>query len=222
MRKQSARVQSGQVICVALGIISFLGPLTAADTQTPETQPPSVRAAARTEARAIYLRAKTAQKEGHDAAAAQAYKDAIAIAPDMVSALNDLAYLQATSFDPSVRNPKEATNNGMLAQAGLTRLLHQKVAGEFSPSGERDTRSYFLGMKACIFNTIAAARAADNDYTRAYVYLGQSIRAAEALAASQPTAESAALLQAVRSNEASIKYKQSLQGVRAMDCKLDN
>src|ERR1700736_3210261 len=55
------------------------------------------------EAQALFLKGQAFEKEGRDAEAVKIYKDAVKRYPEMLAAINGLAYLQATSKDETVR-----------------------------------------------------------------------------------------------------------------------
>jgi tetratricopeptide (TPR) repeat protein len=75
-------------------------------------------------ARAVALEAK-----GDVAQAAMAYKEILRTDPNAVVALNNLAWLQATSKEPSVYNPGEAIRNA----ARLVDITHYKERSTMGP-----------------------------------------------------------------------------------------
>jgi hypothetical protein len=137
----------------------------------------------------------------------------------MLPALHDLAYLQSISDDPAVRNPKEAYSNVNAAMTQLTGMLHQEVTGQLPAAAPgTDQKSLFLNMKACVFNTMAAARAADGDFLRAPMFAAQSVHAAETLVGMQPTTEHGDLLRSVRNTALTIQNKAALHEIPPAAC----
>src|SRR5690242_12144690 len=57
------------------------------------------------------MRARSAAAAQRDKDAADTYMSVLATAPTTIEALNNLAYLQATSNDPAVFNPRQALVN---------------------------------------------------------------------------------------------------------------
>jgi hypothetical protein len=91
-----------------------------------KTQQPAANSVDR--ARAQLEQGKEAEKANRDKDAAAAYRAALNAVPGMPEALNNLAYLQATSTDPSVRNPQEGvTNSEHLVDSALKQFINRRA-----------------------------------------------------------------------------------------------
>jgi len=207
MRTDVAPLRWGYLIGTGLAIACVLGPLATG------------AAAADPKATALYAQATAAQQQGQAKLAVQYYKAALAISPNMTPALHDLAYLQSSSDDPAVRDAKAASTSVNLAMMQLTGMLHQEVQGTLAPApAGTDQKSLFLSMKACIFNTMAAARAADGDFVRAPLFAAQSVQAAQTLVGLQPTAENGTLLRTVQNTANTVQSKTALHEIPPAPC----
>jgi len=115
------------------------------------------------ESRAIYKTGREAEDAGNHKVAAAAYKAALTASPEMIEALNDLAYLQATSEDESVRNPGEAVANG----EKLIDMAERRLVQRRQYRGADNVTNLYANLplpasfyKVTMLNTVAAAYAA--------------------------------------------------------------
>jgi tetratricopeptide (TPR) repeat protein len=119
------------------------------------------------EARAMYREGQEAELAGRDEEAIHIYNKLLELYPNMIEALNGLAYLQATSANPRVRNPKEAVSNGeRLMVMALQRWVQRR---RFRPPD--NVKQPFINLplassfyKVTILNTLAAAYAASGRF----------------------------------------------------------
>lgn len=119
------------------------------------------------EARAMYKEGQEAELSGRDQEAVNIYNKLLDLYPHMIEALNGLAYLQATSTDPRVRNPKQAVSNGeRLMVMALQRWTQRR---QFRPPD--NVRQPFINLplassfyKVTILNTLAAAYASSGRF----------------------------------------------------------
>ena len=83
-------------------------------------------------AHTLYNRAKAAEDASNDREARDLYVSLLKSHPNMIEALHDLAYLQATSADSTVRNPKEAVTNAsrVIDLAEKRMVQRRKIRGE--------------------------------------------------------------------------------------------
>ena len=170
------------------------------------------------EAHELQAKGRAAQKAGDDRGALELFNASVSAGPS-VSALVDLAYLQATSDDPTVRNAKAASITANEAMTHMQNYLQQEMSGTLAASHPGvDLKSAFLNMKACVFNAYAAARAAGSDFIRAQTFMEQSLHAAQALAAKEPTSGHQEMIHSVLTNQVTIQTGQALHGTAPLSC----
>jgi tetratricopeptide (TPR) repeat protein len=158
------------VVMMALLVTGGCATTPPPSTKTPRTAPLAAQLAPEppsTEARAAYAEANktllaatqgTPTKESIAAAhtqALRAYDRALAIKPDFMDALNDKAWILATTPDPTLRQPKEALELAKqamdsIARAGMLRTNREAFAEDQTP-----------GRLLIVATTYAAALAAN-------------------------------------------------------------
>jgi hypothetical protein len=163
MKRTSLRLHAGlffaALVCVAAGSRPAVAQTASLDELRAE-----LRLRGETpEARAMYKEGQEAEAAGRDAEAIDIYNKLLELHPHMIEALNGLAYLQATSANPRVRNPKEAVSNGerlmvMALQRWVQRRRYRPPENVKQPFVNLPLASSFY--KVTILNTLAAAYAA--------------------------------------------------------------
>lgn len=158
--------------------------------------------------------ANAALKAGKDAEAANGYREALQASPRMLQALVALTLLQASSNDPAVRSPADATANSTKATNVLQDIFQLKITGKLPDT--KDLHLSLLLMKAQIFHGVAAARSAAGDFARAVQYGGVALHAAQTLDKESPGAEHARLTSAIQADLAVFQSNQALHGVKPL------
>jgi tetratricopeptide (TPR) repeat protein len=125
----------------------------------------------------LYENARELSRSGDWEKAIAAYREVLAIDPDYIPALDDLAWIVATTPDERLRNPTEAER----LAARLVNLTHFKL--------RRSTGTEFsAAYKVHTAHTLAAAFAAKGDFTSAVECALSSVETAEHLSLSHPAA----------------------------------
>lgn len=161
---------------------------------------------------AIWSKAKSAERAGQHREAAEAYREILKTNPKTLQALNDLALLQAASDDPAVRSPADATANVTRATNVLQDLFHRKTAKQLPDTPELS--NLLLNIRATVFHTTAAARAAAGDFNRAAEYARLSLHSAELLAKAEPNAQHQQLVTTIQDSMRLFESKQQLRTVK--------
>jgi len=130
-----------------------------------------------------YESAQALRNAGKTAEAIRAYHQVLAIDPNDTRALDDLAWIRATSPNSMFRDPAEAE---LLAKR-LVDLTHYKF--------RRSTGGlYAKAYKIHASHTLAAAFAANGNFTRAVQYAMQSLETVRRLLVVEPTPDAEQLL----------------------------
>ena len=132
---------------------------------------------------ALYEAAKTAADAGDTAKSIQTYRQLLAADPTFIPALDDLAWILATSPDSRYRDPAEAEK----LAARVVEITHFKVRRSTGVeySKEFKIRSAF---------TLSAAFAAEGKFTNAIECVSSSVETAREMARSQPAGIGSQLL----------------------------
>jgi len=190
------------------------------------------------EARAHFLKGQSLEKVGRDAEAAAIYKDVVKEFPEMLAALNGLAYLQATSNDPGVRDPVEAVFNAerlcaLSRNHYVTRrenresenVLHPynnlvlpasfyKVVKINTMAAAYAAAGNFTAPSSPTAATMAAAVAAKGAYPEAILSAKMAVEAARAILAKEPTERNEYVVEVLVANLRAYESGQALFGVR--------
>jgi len=185
------------------------------------------------ELEALRSRGKAAEKAGRDKEAAVVYKEILAKAPQNVEALNDLAYIEATSNDSSVSNPQQAVLNAeRMIDLSLKRFINRRElrgpANVEKPFTNLPQPPTFFQVR--MMNTLAAAYASAGQFTSdaarqpsvaanhicapsAMDAGALALQNAQKLAAAQPTPENQRLAALLEKNLEAYKARHDLHGV---------
>jgi len=190
-------------------------------------------------ARTQYAQAKEAVRARRDKEAADTLQKLVQAHPSMIEAMHDLAFLQATSSDASVRNPAEAVVNAerVIDLAEKRLIQRRRIRGAqnvTNPFNNIPLPATFYQVK--MLNTLAAAYAAagrftseDTNLTAARARAGagsgacaapaardladMALQAAQHTVQKSPTAENKQLLSFVQQTHASIMASKAVTGV---------
>jgi hypothetical protein len=146
---------------------------------------------------ALYHQARKADCALQDRAAAAGYWAALQLDPEHIQALEGLAYLQATSGDRLVRDETAALVNAGRALGAMFKTLIRQRA-ELTPSALAE-------LKIQVLNTMAAAAAANQEFTSAEGLAEQALQHAQALAEQEPTNEHEKTVSVMYDNLAAIR-----------------
>jgi hypothetical protein len=211
------------------------GQIPQADLST-EQLAPAVRGEVEA-ARTQYSQAKTAAKAGRDKEASAALHSLVQAHPSMIEAVHDLAYLQATSSDASVRDPKQAVANAekVIDMAEKRLVQRRKIRGAqnvLNPFNNIPLAASFYQVR--MLNTLAVAYAAAGNFSSpetnvslaraasggggcaapaARDLAAMALQAAQHQVAKSATAENKALLTFVEQTHATILSGKAVTGV---------
>jgi hypothetical protein len=160
------------------------------------------------EADAWYREARTADREFRDGDAVSAYRAVLQIEPRHVEALHRLAYLQATSDDPTARNQVEALVN---SERALEIVLSMMVGRRgMSP----DSMHNLAVLRVGVLNSLAAVAASGGNYTKAAGLVETAINKARSMADADPQDRNHLAVVRLQNNLAALQARQPLRGVR--------
>jgi hypothetical protein len=139
----------------AIAVVAMMAASSALNAQVRGEGVPANKAAT-----TQFQKGKAAEKAKKDKEAVQAYEAALKASPRMLEALNNLTYLQATSTDPSVRNPRAAlTNAGKLLDMYYQEFINRRTSGR--ANRQRLPASFY---RVVVLNTWTAAFAANGRF----------------------------------------------------------
>jgi len=160
------------------------------------------------EAHAWYREALAADLAFRDADAAAAYRAVLQIDPYHVESLHRLAYLQAASDDPTVRNQIQAMVN---SERALDLVLNMSIQRRsLSP----DTVRTLGALRVDILNALAAVAAAGGNFSRASGLVESAIRKARSIAEADPSSQNHLAIVRLQNNLATLQARQPLRVIR--------
>jgi len=161
------------------------------------------------EADAWYRAARSADLEIRDRDAVAAYGAVLQIEPQNVEALHRLAYLQAASDDPTVRNQVAAMVN---SQRALDILFGMMVGRRSLP---QETVRNLGTLRVEILNTLAAVAASSGNFKKATDLVETAINKARSIAETDPQNNSTHLaILRLQNNLAALQANQAIRGAR--------